>query len=229
MNRADALVARPHLGLQADGMRRYQYNPRVLDLVRRIPRGSDRRSQGPRARDRRCAISRERRRRYTRASGSRSNPSCADPWRRCYPLGGRAFHLLGDATTRRNWSAINTSFVERDSESALRGFDDHQTVISVVDADGTAVRRRLRRDYRDLVPLLRHRQEPDHPAMKAAMNPHRERQADDRRAPAVRVAAIVSDYARRSRSGHAAAIVIDPTTGDLLASVSYPWPSAPIA
>src|SRR6185503_1284136 len=37
---ADDLFARPHLGLQADGMRRFQYNPRLLDLVRQIPRGS---------------------------------------------------------------------------------------------------------------------------------------------------------------------------------------------
>ena len=39
------------------------------------------------------------------------------------------------------------------------------------------------------------------------------------------IAAIVSTYARRSSSGRAAAVVIDPATGDLLASVSYPWPS----
>src|SRR4029079_14791715 len=37
---ADALVVRPQLGVQADGMRRFQDNPRVLDLVRRIPRGT---------------------------------------------------------------------------------------------------------------------------------------------------------------------------------------------
>src|SRR5207253_3013076 len=37
---ADELIGRPHLGLQADGMRRFQYNPRLLDLVSRIPRGT---------------------------------------------------------------------------------------------------------------------------------------------------------------------------------------------
>ncbi|HZC79459.1 MAG TPA: FtsW/RodA/SpoVE family cell cycle protein, partial [Ktedonobacterales bacterium] len=30
IRRADELIARPHLGLQADGMRRFQYNPRLL-------------------------------------------------------------------------------------------------------------------------------------------------------------------------------------------------------
>src|SRR5213078_914236 len=34
---------------------------------------------------------------------------------------------------------------------------------------------------------------------------------------------IVASYARKS-SGRAAAIVLDPDTGELLASASYPWP-----
>src|SRR5205823_12220388 len=37
---ADDYVIRPHLGTQADGGRRFEYNPRVLDLVRLMPRGT---------------------------------------------------------------------------------------------------------------------------------------------------------------------------------------------
>ena len=37
---ADEYVVKPHLGVQADGGRRYAYNPRVLDLVRQLPRGT---------------------------------------------------------------------------------------------------------------------------------------------------------------------------------------------
>jgi cell division protein FtsW (lipid II flippase) len=37
---ADDLALRPHLSQQADGVRRYQYNPRVLDIARGIPRGT---------------------------------------------------------------------------------------------------------------------------------------------------------------------------------------------
>ena len=81
----------------------------------------------------------------------------------------------------------------------------------------------IRRDYRDLVPLLRHRYEPDHPAVVALR-----RQAHDVRLTIdaglqVRVASIVASYARKS-AGRAAAIVLDPDTGELLASASYPWP-----
>ena len=36
----DQFVVKPQLGLQADGSRRYEYNPRILDVVRQIPRGT---------------------------------------------------------------------------------------------------------------------------------------------------------------------------------------------
>lgn len=223
ISRADELTAKPHLGLQADGMRRFQYNPRLLDVVRRIPRGSIVDRNGlPLATDDRD-LARKAAPAYARL-GLGIDPSCSDGRTRCYPLGGRTFHVLGDAGTRRNWSASNTSFVERDSESMLRGFDDHQTFVPVAATDGTETTA-LRREYAELVPLLRHRYEPDHPAMKAAMDPHRElRLTLDARLQA-RAAAILAEYARRSASGHAAAVVIDPATGDLLASVSYPWPA----
>jgi cell division protein FtsW (lipid II flippase) len=221
---ADELVAKPHLGVQADGMRRFQYNPRLLDIVRRIPRGSivDRGglplATDDRDRVRKSAVA------FARM-GISLESACADAHARCYPLGGRAFHVIGDASTRRNWGASNTSFVERDSESRLRGFEDHEAIVPVIEPDGTSATV-LRREYRDLVPLLRHRYEPEHPAVKAAMNPQRElRLTLDARLQA-RVAAIVATYARHSPSGRAAAVVLDSATGDLLASVSYPWPAA---
>src|SRR5262249_26110600 len=37
---ADDYAVNPHLSLQADGGRRYQYNQRVLDVARLIPRGT---------------------------------------------------------------------------------------------------------------------------------------------------------------------------------------------
>jgi cell division protein FtsW (lipid II flippase) len=220
---ADDLVVKPHLGLQADGMRRYQYNPRILDLARRIPRGTIMDRQGlPLATDdqellRKVAPS------YGRL-GISLNSACPDPVARCYPLGGRTFHLLGDAGTRRNWSATNTSFAERDSEARLRGFDDRPATVPVREKDGTAGIA-VRRDYRDLVPLLRHRYDPNHPAVKAAMETRRELRLTLDGRLQVRVAAILADFARRSSTGRGAAVVLDPATGDLLASVSYPWPS----
>src|SRR5437899_389571 len=58
---ADDYVVRPHLGVQADGGRRYTYNPRVLDVARLIPRGTvfDRRGL-PLATDDRTVLERAR-------------------------------------------------------------------------------------------------------------------------------------------------------------------------
>jgi cell division protein FtsW (lipid II flippase) len=225
VTQADALVVRPHLGVQGDGIRRYQDNPRIVDVVRRIPRGTIVDRNGLALATDSADLIKKAAPAYARVGISVAS-ACppGDAGDRCYPLGGRAFHLLGDARTRRNWSASNSSFVERDAEAKLRGFDDHAAVVAVTEPDGTEGSA-VRRDYRDVVPLLRHRYEPDHPAVKAAMGGERVlRLTIDARLQA-RVAAILGDYARKSASGHAAAVVIDPATGDLLASVSYPWPS----
>ena len=220
---ADEIVARPHLGLQADGISRFQYNPRLLDVVRRIPRGSivDRNGLVMATDD--PDLARQAPTAYAKVGVSIGQP-CTDRSTRCYPLGGRAFHLLGDAETRRNWGAPNTSYVERDAESRLRGFDDHASVVTVLDRDG-AKTTAVRRDFRDLVPVLRHRFEPDYPAVKTVMNAHRELKLTIDAPLQLQTATILSTYARRSSSGRGAAVVIDPSTGNLLASVSYPWPT----
>src|SRR6185503_9366678 len=132
---------------------RFQYNPRLLDVVRQIPRGSivDRNGLALATDD--VELARKAAPVYAKL-GIPVDGSCASRGARCYPLEGRAFHLLGDARTRRNWGASNTSFVERDSESALRGFDDHQSLVPILDRDGGQTMA-LRRDYAGLVPLLR--------------------------------------------------------------------------
>ena len=38
--RADAYAAKPYLGIQGDGHRRYQYNQRLTDVLATIPRGT---------------------------------------------------------------------------------------------------------------------------------------------------------------------------------------------
>ena len=219
---ADDLAVRPHLGMQADGSRRYQYNPRILDVAREIPRGRvlDRRGlplavEGPEQ-------ARSARAEYERA-GLANVARCAADAPRCYPLGGRTFHFLGDAATRVNWGASNTAFVERDAEAKLRGFDDHQTAVRTADAAGSPAWA-LRRDYRELLPLLRRRYRPTHRAVRAVLAKPRDVRTSLDAALQARTAAIVADHARRSPSGRAAAVVLDPDSGQLLASVSHPWP-----
>jgi peptidoglycan glycosyltransferase len=145
---------------------------------------------------------------------------------RCYPLGAAGFHLLGDVTTRRNWGAGNTSYVERDLQDRMRGFDDHAAVVSVKDAEGRSVPT-IRRDYRPLLPLLRHRRQPEHKAVKGFIDGTHDITLTIDAPFQMRVARILEKYASRSSTGRAAAVVIDPDTGDLLASVSYPLPGSP--
>jgi cell division protein FtsW (lipid II flippase) len=220
--KADEYAVKPHLGVHADGGRRYEYNPRVTDVVRQIPRGTiyDRRGLPLATED--PAVLAAAREAYARMGVSLAE-ACPRPDERCYPLGGLAFHALGDAKTRANWSATNTSYVERDADSRLRGFDDHASTVKTADAAGRPMYTVLR-DYREILPVLRHRYESGHPAVAALRDRPRDVRltldADLQR----RVASIVAGYARKA-DGRAAAVVLDPDTGAVLASVSYPWPS----
>jgi cell division protein FtsW (lipid II flippase) len=219
---ADTLAVRPHLGIQADGGRRLEYNPRVIDLARTIPRGTIYDRNGlPLATGNAAAIAAAAAK-YEQV-GVTVGTACADPDQRCYPLGARAYHVLGDSRSRMNWTASNTSFVERDANGRLQGFDDHATTLQTTNAAGQPMFT-IKRDYRDLVPALRHRYDPEHPATLALRSSARDVQLTLDAGLQARLSSIVQDYARRAQ-GRAAAVVIDPDTGALLASVSYPWPA----
>ena len=219
--RADELVARPHLGIHADGGRRFDYNPRLLDVLKTIPRGTifDRRGV-PLATDSTAVLA------AAGADFARIGISparaCPDAGERCYPLGGETFHLLGDARTAENWTASNTSYVERDADATLRGFDDRAAPVQTVDRAGRPMYT-VYRDYRELVPLLRHRHDPEHPAVKTFLERPRDVHLTIDADLQHRVAAIVAGYARKTK-GKGAAVVLDPDSGAVLASVSYPWP-----
>jgi cell division protein FtsW (lipid II flippase) len=228
--RADTFVARAHAGMQADGVRRYQYNERLTDVLATIPRGTVFDRRGLPLATGEHAIARRAREAYKKAgveiaacvvSGfSRTND-------RCYPLGGAAFHLLGDVRDARNWAATNTAYVERDAQDHLRGFDDHATTVTLPDASGHPVQT-TRRDFHELVPLLRHRYSPNHTDVKAFLNRTRDVRLTIDAPLQASVARILAKYAARSATGHAAAIVLDPDTGELLAVASYPFPSVTV-
>jgi peptidoglycan glycosyltransferase len=217
---ADEYLIRPHLGMQADGGRRFVYNPRVLDIVRLMPRGTiyDRRGL-PLATDDRRVIAAARQ--AYDSLGVSLDEACAASGERCYPLRGAAFHLLGDARTRVNWTAPNASYVERDAESELRGFDDRAEVVRTTNAAGQPMVT-IKRDYRDILPALRHRYDPANAVWARFRQPHDVHLTIDAELQ-LRAAGIVAAYAQKT-AGRAAAVVLDPDSGELLASVSYPEP-----
>lgn len=222
---ADRFLARGALTLQADGYRRFQYNPRLVEIARGIPRGNvlDRNgvllaTSDPAELEKRRAI-------LERAGATLEPPEPATRDQRgdrYYPFEGVTFHLLGDLNNRINWGASNTSYVERDSRIRLQGYDDFAGIVEVLQPDGT-ITREVELDYGELVPLLRHRWQPDHPEVKKILDRDRTvRMTIDARLQK-RAAAILEKYAKPAGYG-AAAVVMDAETGDLLASVSYPWP-----
>jgi cell division protein FtsI/penicillin-binding protein 2/cell division protein FtsW (lipid II flippase) len=210
---ADAYAIRPQLGLQADGGRRYQYNQRILDVARLIPRGTIYDARGLPLATGSVDVATQARKLYGKA-GIVLDSTCKEPFERCYPLGGSTFHLLGDARTRTHWTASNTSYAERDLDSRLRGFNDHATIVN----------RTIRRDYSDLVPLLRHRHQPEDSAWQEFLNRPRDVYLTIDAQLQARITAILSKNASRSATGRAAAVVMNPDTGELLAAASYPFP-----
>jgi hypothetical protein len=242
--RGDTFVARPHIGVQGDGVRRYQYNERLTDVLATLPRGTvfDRRGLPLATGD--AGIARRARDAYKKAgveiagcttfaaavvSGSPApsnveNSSRTGERDRCYPLGGAAFHLLGDVRDARNWAATNTAYAERDLQNRLRGFNDHATTVKLPDASGRPVQT-TRRDYRELVPLLRHRYRPSQSDVKAFLNRTRDVTLTIDAPLQSAVAHVLSKYAARSASRRAAAVVLNPDTGEVLAIGSYPYPS----
>ena len=210
---ADAYAIKPQLGLQADGGRRYQYNQRMLDVARLIPRGTIYDVRGLPLATGSINVAKKARELYGKA-GIALDSTCNEPFERCYPLGGSTFHLLGDVRTRANWTASNTSYAERDLDSRLRGFNDHATLVN----------RTIRRDYSELVPLLRHRHQPEASAWQEFLNRPRDVYLTIDAQLQARITAILSKNASRSATGRAAAVVINPDTGELLAAASYPFP-----
>jgi hypothetical protein len=133
-------------------------------------------------------------------------------------------HLLGDTRSRANWGARNSSYLERDAAVRLQGFDDRARVIEVPDPRDGKSTYTIRRDFRELVPLLRHRYEPNHPDVLKVMNRERDVHTSIDSRLQMKAAQVLQSHLRQLKKQKGAVVVMDADTGDLLASVSYPWP-----
>jgi cell division protein FtsW (lipid II flippase) len=222
--RADATAGAGALALQADGERRYEYNPRLLAIARSIARGTIYDRNGlPLATSNWDEIANHRDA-YAKV-GVPIGQSPPPGQTRFYPLGPEAFHLLGDVQTKANWAARNSSLAERDFRVTLQGYDDRETVIQVVDARTHQSSYIVRSDYRELLPALRHRWQPDDPEVKKIRDRDRTLHMSIDARLQWRAAGLLEDQLHKLGRSKGALVILDPVTGDLLASVSYPWPS----
>ena len=225
---ADSTAGAGALALQADGERRYEYNPRLLAVAHSIPRGTIYDRNGiPLATSNWNEIA-QNRDRYT-GMGLTVAERPAPGEARYYPLGPAAFHLLGDLRTRVNWSARNSSYAERDFMRTLQGYDDRARVVEVFDPRTRTSQHILRYDLRELLPLLRHRWQPDHPEVKKILERDRNLHLSIDARLQLKTADLLQNQLRQLGRTKGAVVVLDPANGDLLASVSYPWPNTSLS
>lgn len=221
---ADAVATRPSLTEQADGGYRFEYNPRLVQAARAIERGSIVDRNGlvlATSRPSEIAAAPEA---YHQA-GLRLTARCRPAEARCYPLGGVAFALIGDWASQVNWGARNSSYVERDSDVRLKGFDDRQRVVDVVNPTTGVGERVIRRDYSVLLPLARHGLASTRPDVALLLGRPRDVRVSIDARLQQRVARVLADGIERGGHARGAAVVMDVDTGDVLASVSYPFPT----
>lgn len=220
---ADTLATAASLSEQGDGGYRFEYNPRLVAAARTIDRGtiSDRHgvvlatslpgeTAGIDAAFTRAGLVRER--------------TCAPDEPRCYPL-GITFSVLGDWAGQVNWGARNASYVERERDARLKGFDDRQRVVDVVHPQTGVHGRTIRRDYSALLPLVRHGAASTRPEVALLLGRPRDVRVTLDARLQQRVARALRTGMERGAHTRGAAVVLDVETGDVLASVSYPWPS----
>jgi cell division protein FtsW (lipid II flippase) len=211
------------LVIQADGARRYQYNPRLTEIMREIPKGTIFDRNGlPLATSNWDEL--EKHRADYKALGVDIDRTCRRTDQRHYPFGGLMFDLLGDLRTRTRWAATNTSFVERDSARRLRGYDERPTLVEVKNPKTGKMDRVVKYDYRELLPLVRHRHDPQNPAVRKILDRPRDVKMSLDARLEVRVSEILRAQLQKAGQDRGAAVVLDPATGDLLAAVSYPLP-----
>jgi cell division protein FtsI/penicillin-binding protein 2/cell division protein FtsW (lipid II flippase) len=222
--RPDETLVRGALVVNADGVRRYEYNPRLMQVARRIPRGDIYDRNGlPLATSDWFKV--QAHAAEYKALGVDLEETAQRAERRHYPLGAPLFYLLGDTRSGLKQGASNTTFEERASRMRLQGYDDAVEVEATRDPETNRVVHRLKYDYSELVPLLRHRNDPDNPEVKRILQRERDLHMSIDARLEMRVAGILERNLKRLGRTRGAIVVLEPSTGDLLASVSYPWPS----
>ena len=220
---ADDLAAASSLTEQADGGYRFDYNPRLLSAARSLVRGSIYDRNGlPLATSRPDEIA------AVGAAyeddGAVSPSACADSTARCYPLGGFAFHVVGDWTHQANWGAHNSSYLERDSDARLKGFDDGAHMVEVINPRTGRREQAMLRNFRALVPLVRQRYRAGTAEVQTIRSADRDLQTSLDARLQMRVAVALRDGIVAGGFEHGAAVVLDAATGEVLAAASYPWP-----
>lgn len=232
----DENAAKGILTKQRDGEYRYIYNPRLLEVARLLPKGTIYDINGIPLATSDCQKLVEHKSDYEKL-GYLLDENCAEG-KRQYPFyreeGLSLFHLLGDARSRKNWEGRNR-YIEREQELTLQGFNDSSKnfkpedklkIVYEFDKDKNQVPVEVKvtpRDLSEVVPLLRYRHFTWQPDLQKLWNKPRDVKTTIDVRLQIETARIVEKTIKDKKLKKAAAVVIDPTNGNVLASVSYPW------
>ena len=182
-----------------DGVKRPEHNPRLNLLAASIPRGDIYDRNGILL----ATSSREKllqhRGEYQKL-GISLDQCCSPLDARFYPFGPVAFHLLGDLRTGEKFHASNASLIEHDANTRLQGY----------------------RELRELAPLVRYRHQRENPKIRALLARNRDVHSTIDIRLQLRVSQILGEHL--GANGKGAAVVMNPSTGDVLALVSWPQP-----
>lgn len=209
-----------------DGALGLEYNPRLTATLRELSRGDVLDRNGlPLATSNWQTV--EQHRADYQALGINIDDTVAKGDTRYYPLGPEFFYLVGDVRSGLQ-SFVQNSAVERTSRTRLQGFDDHLRLERLVDnhppaASSPRVYFADQYDYRELIPLLRYGLDSKRPEVQRFL----ERDRNVKMSIDARLQMRISDILKRHLEPQhlkGAVVVMSPSTGELLAAVSYPWP-----
>jgi cell division protein FtsI/penicillin-binding protein 2/serine/threonine protein phosphatase PrpC len=227
--KADEFAISPVLTKQKDNNYRYLYNPRLLAAAQKLQQGTVYDRNGiPLATSDWKEL--EKHRKDYEVLGINIDAVCKKEDKRHYPFGNALFYFLGNAITREKWAAKNADFIEREYDWRLRGFDDRpekvfKTVVEI-DRDTKQVTTKevevIKRDLTEILPLMRYRYRPGQSDYQSMV----ERERDIKTSLDIRLQLRLTETLRlqlaKQKKEKGAAVVMDATTGEVLAMVSFP-------
>ncbi|HRR09971.1 MAG TPA: FtsW/RodA/SpoVE family cell cycle protein [Rhodothermales bacterium] len=231
--KSDEWLVKPALVKMEGDFRRFKQNPRIALLLEKFPRGTIRDQNGVPLAVSDCQILRD----YAQTDSTMLNPNwgvdldqdCLAPNGRIYPFKEHTFFLLGDYNTRVKAGYPAAQYLEYDLETSAylsgltlsKGF---RTVEMILNNKSDSIKvQRERYDYRELVPLLRAQDRYPYYG-KAGELATRKRDLTLTTDIRLQIEAGRILEAHTPKGKKSALVVIDVTTGGVLANVSYPLP-----